>query len=62
MASLDIRFRTVLLLVDVDRLSYFEAAEAFGVPVGTVMSHLSRARGRVPAHLRAHTSTFGRTP
>jgi RNA polymerase sigma-70 factor (ECF subfamily) len=61
-ASLDIRFRTVLLLVDVDRLSYAEAAEALGVPVGTVMSRLSRARDRVRAHLRAHTTTFGRTP
>ena len=60
--SLDNRFRTVLLLVDVDRLTYAEAAEALGVPVGTVMSRLSRARDRVRAHLRAHTSSFGRTP
>jgi len=60
--SLDNRFRTVLLLVDVDRLTYAEAAEALGVPVGTVMSRLGRARDRVRAHLRAHTSSFGRTP
>ncbi len=60
--SLDTRFRTVLLLVDVDRLSYAEAAKALGVPVGTVMSRLSRARDRVRAHLRAHTGSFGRTP
>jgi hypothetical protein len=39
-----------------------EAAEALGVPVGTIMSRLSRARDRVRAHLRAHTSSFGRTP
>lgn len=60
-ASLDQRFRTVLLLIDVDRLTYAEAAEALGVPVGTVMSRLSRARDRVRAHLWAHTSSFGRT-
>ena len=60
--ALDSRFRTVLLLVDVDRLTYAEAAEALGVPVGTIMSRLSRARDRVRAHLRAHTSSFGRTP
>jgi RNA polymerase sigma-70 factor (ECF subfamily) len=60
--SLDSRFRTVLLLVDVDRLTYAEAAETLGVPIGTVMSRLSRARDRVRAHLRAHTSSFGRTP
>ncbi len=59
---LDGRFRTVLLLVDADRLTYAEAAEALGVPVGTIMSRLSRARDRVRAHLRAHTSSFGRTP
>ncbi|PPK98146.1 RNA polymerase sigma-70 factor (ECF subfamily) [Kineococcus xinjiangensis] len=50
-ASLDSRFRTVLLLVDVDRLTYAEAADALGVPVGTVMSRLSRARDRVRTRL-----------
>ena len=37
-------------------------AEALGVPVDSIMSRLSRARDRVRAHLRAHTSSFGRTP
>jgi RNA polymerase sigma-70 factor (ECF subfamily) len=60
--SLDPRFRTVLLLVDVDRLTYAEAAEALGVPVGTIMSRLSRARDRVRADLRRRTSPSGRTP
>ncbi len=50
--SLDTKFRTVLLLIDVDQLTYAEAAEALGVPVGTVMSRLSRARDRVRRHLR----------
>lgn len=60
--SLSSRFRVVLLLVDVDGLSYAEAAETLGVPVGTIMSRLSRARDRVRTHLRAHTSSLGRTP
>ena len=60
--SLDGRFRTVLLLVDVDQLTYAEAADALGVPVGTIMSRLSRARDRVRKHLRAHNNSFGRTP
>ena len=36
--------REVLILVCVDELSYREAAEVIGVPVGTVMSRLFRAR------------------
>lgn len=50
-ASLDARFRSVLLLVDVDGLKYAEAAAVLDVPVGTVMSRLSRARNRVRDHL-----------
>ena len=40
-------YRDVLVAVDVAGLSYQEAAEAFDVPVGTVMSRLYRARGKV---------------
>lgn len=50
--SLDTKFRTVLLLIDVDELTYAEAADALGIPVGTVMSRLSRARDRVRQYLR----------
>jgi RNA polymerase sigma factor (sigma-70 family) len=39
--------RAVLLLVAVEDLSYAEAAKALNVPVGTVMSRLSRARERL---------------
>jgi RNA polymerase sigma-70 factor (ECF subfamily) len=45
------RFREVLLLVDVHGLSYAAAAEVLGVPEGTVMSRLHRARKRVRDHL-----------
>ena len=37
-------FREVLLLCDVEEMSYQEIAETLGVPVGTVMSRLYRAR------------------
>ena len=36
--------RTVLMLVCVDGLTYKEASEVLGIPLGTVMSRLSRAR------------------
>lgn len=36
--------RSVMLLVAVEGLSYREAAEVLGVPIGTVMSRLARAR------------------
>jgi RNA polymerase sigma factor (sigma-70 family) len=37
--------REVILLVALEDMSYREVAEIIGVPVGTVMSRLSRARG-----------------
>ena len=43
--------RTALLLVTVDGLSYKEAAEVIGVPVGTIMSRLARARIALQLHL-----------
>ena len=39
--------REVLLLIGVEELSYREVALAVGVPIGTVMSRLSRARARL---------------
>jgi RNA polymerase sigma-70 factor, ECF subfamily len=39
--------RSVLVLIAVEDLSYVEAARVLGVPVGTVMSRLSRGRERL---------------
>ncbi len=37
-------FREVVILCDIEGLSYAEAAEALGIPIGTVRSRLARAR------------------
>jgi RNA polymerase sigma-70 factor (ECF subfamily) len=52
-AALPKRFQEVVTLVDMDGLSYAEAAAALGVPVGTVMSQLHRARTKMRHRLTA---------
>jgi RNA polymerase sigma-70 factor (ECF subfamily) len=51
--ALPAHFRDVVSLVDIASLSYREAAEALGIPIGTVMSRLHRARSRMRRQLSA---------
>jgi RNA polymerase sigma-70 factor (ECF subfamily) len=46
--------REPLLLVSVEQLSYAECAEALGIPIGTVMSRVSRARASLREWLEGH--------
>ncbi len=50
---LSLEHRQILLLVGVEGLSYREVAAELGVPVGTVMSRLARARDRLREALDA---------
>jgi RNA polymerase sigma-70 factor (ECF subfamily) len=42
--KLPVRFREIILLSDVEEMSYQEMADTLAIPIGTVMSRLSRAR------------------
>ncbi len=46
-------FQEVILLCDVEDLSYKEAAEALAIPIGTVMSRLHRGRAQLRVELAA---------
>ncbi len=46
----------VILLSDVEEMSYREIAEALAIPIGTVMSRLHRGRALLRKHLAAVTS------
>ncbi|MFL6653746.1 MAG: sigma-70 family RNA polymerase sigma factor [Sulfurifustis sp.] len=50
--KLPVEFREVLVLRDLEDLSYKEIAEVAEIPIGTVMSRLSRGRRMLLAHLR----------
>jgi RNA polymerase sigma-70 factor (ECF subfamily) len=50
--NLPVHFREILLLCEVEEMSYQEIAETLSIPIGTVMSRLSRARKALRDGLR----------
>ena len=44
---IDVEFREVIILREMEKLSYAKIAEMAQIPTGTVMSRLSRARRRL---------------
>jgi RNA polymerase sigma-70 factor (ECF subfamily) len=58
-AALPVAYREVLLLADVEEMSYQEIADLVGIPIGTVMSRLSRARKAMRELLQGTTKKQG---
>ncbi len=59
--ALPVHYREVVVLCNLQEMSYEEAAALIGIPVGTVRSRLSRARSMLADKLRAYrqSSDFG---
>ncbi len=57
LAKLPLQQREILLLIGLEELSYQEVAEALALPIGTVMSRLSRARSQLKAVLAGESLT-----
>ena len=59
LAALSPEFREAVLLVDLDDMSYQDAAETLACPVGTVMSRLHRGRKQLRGRLQGYAMKQG---
>ena len=51
--------RAMVMLADVEELSYKEISDIVGCPIGTVMSRLHRARKQLQGSLQKHAVQLG---
>src|SRR4029077_3776255 len=54
--NLPLHYREIIVLREIHDLSYKEIAEIAGIPIGTVMSRLTRAREMLAKHLGRKTA------
>jgi RNA polymerase sigma-70 factor (ECF subfamily) len=57
--SLDVDFRTVIILCDLEGFTYEEMAKILDIPIGTVRSRLHRARNLLKEKLKQYASSLG---
>jgi RNA polymerase sigma-70 factor, ECF subfamily len=57
--KIPVQYREVVLLADVQEFSYKEVAVTIGVPIGTVMSRLSRGRKLLRGELTKFAEDYG---
>jgi RNA polymerase sigma-70 factor (ECF subfamily) len=60
--NLPLNFRMPVILADIEGLSYKEIAEALNIPIGTVMSRISRARRQLQQSLWEYARERGYVP
>ncbi len=59
LSKVAVEFREVVLLADVEEFSYKEIAETLKIPLGTVMSRLSRGRKLLRQELAEVARAYG---
>lgn len=57
--ELDVDFRTIIILCDLEGFKYEEMAKILDIPIGTVRSRLHRARNLLKAKLEAYAKMRG---
>ncbi|UII28819.1 sigma-70 family RNA polymerase sigma factor [Fulvivirga maritima] len=57
--SLDVDFRTVIILCDLEGFKYDEMAKILDIPIGTVRSRLHRARNLLKERLKEYAQKMG---
>ncbi|WP_420582178.1 sigma-70 family RNA polymerase sigma factor [Reichenbachiella sp.] len=59
LAALDVDFRTVIILCDLEGFTYEEMAKILDIPIGTVRSRLHRARNLLKEKLQVYAQSMG---
>ncbi len=57
--ALDVDFRTIIILCDLEGFTYEEMAKILDIPIGTVRSRLHRARNLLKDKLREYAKNMG---
>jgi RNA polymerase sigma-70 factor (ECF subfamily) len=57
--ALDVDFRTIIILCDLEGFTYEEMAKILDIPIGTVRSRLHRARNLMKEKLREYAQNMG---
>lgn len=57
--ALDVDFRTVIILCDLEGFTYEEMAKILDIPIGTVRSRLHRARNLLKEKLKLYAAKMG---